>query len=184
MSQHRFRIISGHIRANHTFSHCERSDGTYTQNDRTNQTQSCTVRVGRALSQGFMHIHEHGAECGLSDDKAGAALHRVKKLRRREPWLLPPHRRKQLIAVGCEARIRPALCRSHNASPARLPVMLMKILTCSHLGRSRPTSRVACVTGRRVRGVKRGWGWAAGAGRLPPLRRGHLVDEDVMTSPA
>ena len=123
------------------------------------------------MGQGFMQIHEHGAECGLSDDKGAAALASVKKLQRREPSPLPPCRRKPLIAVGCEARIRPALCRSHNASPARLPVMLMKILTCSHLGRSRPTSRVACVTGRRVRGVKRGCGWAAGAGRLPPLRR-------------
>ena len=176
------RVLGRRIRAKHTISHIERSRGTHTHNDATKHTVPCTGRAARALSERMVQIHEHGTEYCLSDDKVAAALARVKKLQRREPSQLPPCRRLQLTGVGSEGRDPPGLCRSQKTSPARLRVMLMKILTCPHRGRCRPTSRVACVTVRRVKGVKRGCGWAPGAGRLPPVPRRHLVDEDVMTS--
>ena len=176
------RVIWQRTRANLTFSHIERSSVPHTHNDATKHTVPCTGRAARALSERMVQIHEHGTEYCLSDDKVAAALARVKKLQRREPSQLPPCRRLQLTGVGCEPRDPPGLCRSQKTSPARLRVMLMNILTCPHRGRCRPTSRVACVTVRRVRGVKRGCACAAGAGRLPPVPRRHLVDEDVMTS--
>ena len=154
-------------------------------------TRTTTQQSTQFLAQGVWHVHWVKEPCrfmnmarnaGSQKTKLDAALDRVEKLRRREPSQLLPRRRLQLLGICCEVRDPPGLCRSHKASPARLRVMLIKILTCSHLGRSRPTSRVACVTARRVQGVGRGCACAAGAGRLPPVPRSHLVDEDVMTS--
>ena len=102
------RVIWQRTRANLTFSHIERSDGSHTHNDATKHTVPCTGRVARALGERTMQIHEHGEKLGLSEDKLtklDAALDRVKKLRRREPSPLPPQRPLPLLSAICTARV-------------------------------------------------------------------------------
>ena len=165
-----------------------------TSSDLAAHKRTTTQQSTQFLAQGVWHVHWVKEPCrfmnmarnaGSQKTKLDAALDRVKKLRCREPSPLPPQRPLPLLSAICTARGPPAW----NSPLAALHLHEVRIILIhAYLASSWPitcpTSRVACVTARRVQGVGRGCACAAGAGRLPPVPRSHLVDEDVMTSPA